>query len=158
LLKKIDALEKELENERLKDHHVTLRLHLLKKLDEKFSVTDQEGRNIFYPKYRQIWEERLNKGDKSAYITLIMLGDYFLVPDMKDNVVQGLYGHGQRMPNGRIADIRRAISAGNYVYLSGVWHKNDMKGTTKSFIDVIERIYDYYRGVHGTGPWTGKLE
>jgi hypothetical protein len=81
-----------------------------------------------------------------------------MVPDMKDGIVQGLYGHGQRMPNGKIADIRDAISEGNYVYIAGVWYKNDMPGTTKAFKNVIENIYDFYKSKYGTGPWDGKLE
>ena len=131
MLAKLSALEKELENERNKDHNVTLRVHLLKKLDEKFEVTDKEGYNTLYKAYRNVWKNRLEKNDKSAYITLIMLGDYFMVPDMKDGIVQGLYGHGQRMPNNKIADIRDAIRKGDYVYIAGVWYKNDMPQTKK---------------------------
>lgn len=158
LIAKLNALEKELENERNKDHNTNLRLHLLKKLDEKFEVTDKEGYNTLYKAYRNVWKNRLEKNDASAYVTLIMLGDYFMVPDMKDGIVQGLYGHGQRMPNGKIADIRDAISEGNYVYIAGVWYKNDMPGTTKAFKNVIENIYDFYKSKYGTGPWDGKLE
>jgi hypothetical protein len=158
LMSKIDGLNKELIELKKKDHHVNLRLHLLSKLDEKFTVTDKEGREMLYPSYRKLWKQRLENNDKSAYITLIMLGDYFLAPDLKDGIVRGLYGHGQRMPNGRIADIRDAIRKGNYVYIAGVWRNNDMPGTTKGFIDVVEKIYKYYKGIHGTGPWAGKLE
>lgn len=158
LIAKLNALEKELENERNKDHNTNLKLHLLKKLDEKFEVTDKDGYNTLYKAYRNVWKNRLEKNDASAYVTLIMLGDYFMVPDMKEGIVQGLYGHGQRMPNGKIADIRDAISEGNYVYIAGVWYKNDMPGTTKAFKNVIENIYDFYKSKYGTGPWDGKLE
>lgn len=158
LLAKMDALEKELENEKKKDHNVNLKLHLLKKLDTKFEVTDKEGVASYYPRYRKLWETRLNKNDKSAFITLIMLGDYFMVPHIVEGKVQGLYGHGQKMPNNKIADIRESIRKGDYVYIAGVWYKNDRPGTAKAFMDVIEEIYNYNTVKYGSGNWNGKLE
>ncbi len=158
LLARIDELKNELNKEKSKDHQVTLKLHLLKKLDEKFSVTDKDGYKIYYEKYREKWANRLNNNDKAAYVTLIMLGDYFMVPHMKDGVVQGLYGHGKKMPNGEIADIRDSIRKGDYVYIAGIWYKNNMPGTTKSFIDVVERIYNYYKKSYENNSWDGKLE
>ena len=158
LLAKIDALNKALEEEKKKDRNVTLKLYLLKKLDTKFEVTDKEGVSSYYPKYRKLWENRLNKNDKSAFITLIMLGDYIMVPYIIDSKVEGLYGHGQKMPDGKIADIRESIRKGNYVYIAGVWYKNDRPGTTKAFMDVIEEIYNYNTVKYGSGNFEGKLE
>jgi len=158
LLAKIDALNKALEEEKKKDRNVTLKLYLLKKLDTKFEVTDKEGVSSYYPKYRKLWENRLNKNDKSAFITLIMLGDYIMVPYIIDNKVEGLFGHGQKMPDGKIADIRESIRKGNYVYIAGVWYKNDRPGTTKAFMDVIEEIYNYNTVKYGSGNFEGKLE
>lgn len=167
LLAKLNALEEELKKE--KDNSADLekrfnafvkelKLELLKKLDEKFSITDKEGLNSFYGRYRNIWANRLEDNEKAAFVTLIRLGDYLMVPDIKNGIVQGLYGHGMKMPNGTIADIREANRYGTSVYIKGNGTITDRKGTAAAFMNVVEDIYKYYKSIYGKKKWDGTLE
>lgn len=161
LMAKIDALEKELENEKKKDHNLTLKLHLLKKLDTKFGYADEEGVKQYYGKYRKLWETRLNdKNNKAAIVTLIELGDYIMTPYVVNNEIVSLHGHGETMPNKEIADIRKTLCKGTYVCVAGDCKNKyyKIKGTTKAYMEIVEKIYNHYLNKFKQTPFDGKLE
>ena len=140
-----------------------IKIILLEKLDNKFKALDEESYNTVYPKYRKIWEERLKSNDFAAFKTLIDLGDYILEYLKVDDRVIGAYGDGEKMANGKIANIRRAMDPRDFtrkfIYASGNHRDNKIPGVGASYIDFIERTkYGPFKRIYGDKKFNKNLK